>query len=139
MALKFRTVQREVRLGEDAGKTKTYAIAKSNGYCDMPKLCELVSARSSMSSADVKAVIDSINWVMYMELRSGNIVQLGEFGNFRFSIRSNGTDTEKAFSASDIKKAHIVFTPGANLRYTQDNVKYEHDKPVESDCDRPHA
>ncbi|GHU58295.1 DNA-binding protein [Bacteroidia bacterium] len=136
MALKFRTVQREVLLGDDAGKIKTYAVAKANGYCDIDKLCELVSARSTVSSADVKAVIDSMNWVMHIELRSGNIVQLGEFGNFRLSVKSNGTETEKEFNATNIKKARIIFTPGTSLRSTQSNVSFEHDKPIEKESDK---
>ncbi|GHV47639.1 hypothetical protein FACS1894181_01500 [Bacteroidia bacterium] len=129
MALKYRTVQVELLFGSEAGKKKTYAVAKANGYCDMQKLCNLVSARSSMSSADVKAMVDSLNWVMELELKSGNIVQLGEFGNFRMSIRSRGTDTEAEFNASRIKKAHIIFSPGVSLRSMQANMHYEHEKP----------
>ena len=90
MALKFRKVQRKVMVGEEKDQVKTYAVAKASGYCDMEKLCELVSNRSAMSSADVKAVLDSLNWAMGLELRSGNIVQVGEFGNFRMSVRSKG-------------------------------------------------
>lgn len=139
MALKFRTVQRTIRIGADAGKVKTYAIAKSNGYCDMEKLCELVSARSAMSSADVKAVIDSLNWVMHIELRSGNIVQLGEFGNFRLSVRSKGEETEADFTAANIKKAKIVFYPGASLRDTKARVNFEKETPYEKECDKLHV
>jgi predicted histone-like DNA-binding protein len=132
MALKFRTVEKMILMGNEAGKVKTIAIAKTNGYCDTEKLCELISARSSISSADVKAVFDSLNWVMYMELRSGNIVQLGEFGSFRLSIRSRSTDTEDELRApSHIKKAHILFTPGASLRQTKNNVKFEHENSYE--------
>ncbi|MDH6304360.1 hypothetical protein M2459_001093 [Parabacteroides sp. PF5-5] len=56
MSLKFRKVQYKVLSGADAGKMKTYARAKSAGRCDMQKLCKLISARSAMSSADVKLV-----------------------------------------------------------------------------------
>ena len=139
MALKYRTFQVELLFGNEAGKKKTYAVAKANGYCDMEKLCNLVSARSSISSADVKAVVDSLNWAMDLELKSGNIVQLGEFGNFRMSIRSKGADTEEEFNASHIKKARIIFSPGAGLRSTQANMHYEHEKPYAVDKADPQA
>lgn len=129
MALKFRKVQRKVMAGLEAGKTKTYAMAKANGYCDLQKLCKMISARSAMSSADVKAILDSLNWVMDVELQAGNIVQLGEFGNFRLSIKSEGTETEKDFTASNIKRSRIVFTPGASLRETNRGVAFEYDQP----------
>ena len=52
MTLKFRKVQRKVLSGDDKDKVKTYAMARSSNYCDMDKLCELISSRSAMSSAD---------------------------------------------------------------------------------------
>lgn len=141
MALKFRKVQHKVLSGEDKGKTKTYARAKSSGQCDMTKLCKLVSARSSMSSADVKAVLDSLNWVMDLELQAGNTVQLGEFGNFRLSISSNGEEEAENFTAANIRKTKIVFSPGKSLRLTKDTLNYEYEKPYEKeeDCNRLHV
>lgn len=131
MALKFRKLQRKVMTGSEAGKVKTYGVAKSSGYCDMKKLCKLISARSAMSAADVKSIIDSLNWAMDLELQSGNIVQVGEFGNFRLSISTDGTDTMEDFDATKIKKAKIVFSPGASLRTTREEVTYEYDKPYQ--------
>ena len=78
-----------------------------------------------MSSADVKAILDSLNWAMGLELRSGNIVQVGEFGNFRLSVKSTGTENEDDFNASKIKKARIVFTPGSSLRWSNQITKFE--------------
>lgn len=125
MSLKFKKVQRKIMFGADKDKVKTYAMAKASGYCDMVKLCELISNRSAMSSADVKAILDSLNWAMGLELRSGNIVQVGEFGNFRLSVKSTGTENEDDFNASKIKKACIVFTPGSSLRWSNQITKFE--------------
>lgn len=125
MALKFKKVQRKIMFGADKDKVKTYAMAKASGYCDMAKLCELISNRSAMSSADVKAVLDSLNWAMGLELRSGSIVQVGEFGNFRLSVKSFGTENKDDFNASQIKKARIIFTPGASLRWSNLITKFE--------------
>jgi len=129
MALKFRKVQRKILSGEEAGKTKTFAMAKASGYCDMTKLCKLISARASISSADVKAVLDSLNWVMDVELQSGNIVQLGEFGNFRLSIKSGGTEDESEFTANQIRRARVIFYPGSSLRTTSRDVNYQCEEP----------
>ena len=90
MSVKYRTVKRRVLAGEDEGQTKTYGVAKASYYCDMDKLCELVASRSAMSSGDVKSMLDSLNWVIGLEMRSGAIVQVGELGNFRLSLRTEG-------------------------------------------------
>lgn len=91
MAVKFKVVKRKVLNGAEKDSVKNYAIAKTSGTSDLNKLCKLICSRSTLSSADVKAVLDSLNWAMDLELSSGNVVQLGEFGNFRMSINSEGT------------------------------------------------
>lgn len=141
MALKFRVVKRKVLNGVDKDQVKNYAMAKANGVSGLDKLCKLICSRSTLSSADVKAVLDSLNWAMDLELSSGNVVQLGEFGNFRLSICSEGTATEEEFDATKIKKARIIFFPGSSLRATRSDVSFTPDdvKLVEAACDKPHA
>lgn len=43
MSLKFKKVQRKVLNGVNEDQARTYAMAKASGYCDMEKLCELIS------------------------------------------------------------------------------------------------
>lgn len=124
MAVKFRKVKRKILAGTEKDKVKTFAVAKATGVCDMEKLCKLISGHSTVSSGDVKAVLDALNWAMDLELQSGNIVQVGELGNFRFSVSSEGTETEKDFNASKIKRAHLVFSPGKSLRGTRDDATF---------------
>lgn len=140
MSLKYRTVKRKVLAGQEKDQVKTYGVAKSSYYCDMWKLCELVASRSAMSSGDVKSILDSLNWVIDLELRSGAIVQVGELGNFRMSLSSKGAADGEKFTADMIKKARIVFTPGSILRNTSLNASFESDdvKTVTEECDKPH-
>ena len=116
MAVKFKVVKRKVLNGAEKDSVKNYAIAKTSGTSDLNKLCKLICSRSTLSSADVKAVLDSLNWAMDLELSSGNVVQLGEFGNFRMSINSEGTNTPEA---------RIIFFPGSALRTTRNEVNFE--------------
>lgn len=124
MAVKFKVVKRKVLNGAEKDSVKNYAIAKTSGTSDLNKLCKLICSRSTLSSADVKAVLDSLNWAMDLELSSGNVVQLGEFGNFRMSINSEGTNTPEDFDATKIKGARIIFSRLA-LRTTRNEVNFE--------------
>ena len=84
MAVKFKVVKRKVLNGAEKDSVKNYAIAKNVGdFGPQQIMLKLICSRSTLSSADVKAVLDSLNWAMDLELSSGNVVQLGEFGNFR--------------------------------------------------------
>ncbi|MDR1200342.1 MAG: hypothetical protein LBL58_01765 [Tannerellaceae bacterium] len=140
MSLKFKKVARKVLSGKEKGEIKYYAVAKSSGLSGVDKICKLISARSTVSSADVKAVFDSLAWAMDLELSSGNVVQLGELGNFRLSISSQGAATKEDLNANKIKKVRIIFSPGAILRDTRQNMYYEalETEVEEKECDRPH-
>lgn len=120
MAQGYKLVTRKVTdLKGGAAQEKIYAIPDYNGHTDMDTLCVMIGARSTVSSADVKAVLDNLNFILDMELRAGRIVQLGEFGNFRLSLSSNGASDKKSFSQADVKGARVIFTPGASLRNTK--------------------
>ena len=67
MAVKFKVVKRKVLNGAEKDSVKNYAIAKTSGTSDLNKLCKLICSRSTLSSADVKAVLDSLNWAMDLE------------------------------------------------------------------------
>ena len=68
MAVKFKVVKRKVLNGAEKDSVKNYAIAKTSGTSELNKLCKLICSRSTLSSADVKAVLDSSNWAMDLEL-----------------------------------------------------------------------
>ena len=79
MAQGYKLVTRKVTdLKGGAAQKKVYAIPDYNGYTDMETLCMTIGARSTVSSADVKAVLDNPNFVLDMELRAGRVVKLGE-------------------------------------------------------------
>ena len=73
----------------------------------------------------MKAVLDSLNWAMDLELSSGNVVQLGEFGNFRMSINSEGTNTPEDFDATKIKGVRIIFSRARPCGPTRNEVNFE--------------
>ena len=71
-------------------------------------------------------------------LDEGNIVQMGDLGNFRMSLKTaTATATEKEFKASCIEKGKVLFYPGSDLRKlckTLDFALYKSDgKPDSGD------
>ena len=144
MAQKFKLVERR-NLGKDAATTprKVYAQAINNGYVSFDELCSDISELCSLTSADVKAVMDRMNYVRDKNLKSGRIVQFGEIGNFRLSVGSSGSASEESFTSAQIRKPKIVFTPGSKLRSTRNLTTFEKvtpqvvAQPVE--CDKEHV
>ena len=89
-------------MSEDAapGKKLYYATAVSAGEMTLEELCEDIAESSTVTSADVKAVLDRLGWVLSKNLKAGRIVQVGELGNFRMTLGSSGTPTIEEFNAS---------------------------------------
>lgn len=130
MSQKFKLVKRK-NLGKDAATIpqKVYAQAINNGYVTFDELCQEISESCTLTSADIKAVMDRMNSTLDRNLRAGRIVQFGEIGNFRLAVGSSGSETETAFSSSMIRTPKIVFTPGRSLRSTRANTTFERYTP----------
>lgn len=130
MAVKFKKVKRRVMNGEEEGTFKFYARANSTGVTDLDTLCMLICAQASLSKADVKSVLESLDFAMDYELRGGRTVKLGNVGTFRMSLRSEGATTKKDLTAHNILKGKIIFTPGPTLKEACREVSF---KPFEKD------
>lgn len=142
MALAFRKVKRKIRIGKDQGKEKYFAVAKKMGLTPFNEVCELVSRNSSMSSADVKSVLDSLSWVICHELRGGRAAQVGELGNFRLTLSAEGQEESDKVTAHTVRRSKVIFSPGAELRDMVSKMTYvPYDEvivTVEVPCNKPH-
>ncbi|MCS2856146.1 hypothetical protein NXV76_09260 [Parabacteroides distasonis] len=101
MALQYKIMMREVSdLKGGAKVEKAFAVPVYTGYTELEDICKAISERSALSSADVKGVLDSLNYVLDLELRGGRIVRMGELGNFRMSFSSKAADPAAKFNAT---------------------------------------
>lgn len=87
MAIKY-TVHETPQPGSRKKKPLVHARALSCGTKKIDDICALVCSRSSISPADVKAVLDSMVWVIGLSLSSGNHVELENLGHFSPSLRT---------------------------------------------------
>lgn len=62
---------------------------------------------------------------MKRSLGKGEVVKVGELGNFQLQFGSSGTATKKEFNQSLIKSRRIVFRPGKMLREAVNNYSFE--------------
>ena len=62
---------------------------------------------------------------MIQELENGNIVRLGNIGNFQIGITSTGSETPKAVTATKITKAKVNFRSGKSFNKMLKNLEYK--------------
>lgn len=85
----------------------------------LAQIVKRIEKRSTVSSADVKAVLDALQYEVIEALQNGNSVRLGDLGSFRLSIKANGSDTSaeaKKTGANAIKAINVQFTKSTAMR-----------------------
>jgi len=116
MSIKYKVIQRGQPGVSGGGVQKYYASSNISGKQTLEDLTNLIELSSTVSGADIRAVLYSMVKVMQSSLADGKVVQLGELGTLRVNISSNGEDTEEEVSASTIKSSKVVFTPGIDIK-----------------------
>lgn len=96
---------------------KYYAVARSGRKVTVKEVCKRITERSSYSKGELEGCIGEFLLEIINVLGEGNIVQMGDLGNFRMSVKTGTpTDTAKEFKASCISKGKVLFYAGSELR-----------------------
>ena len=101
-------------------QVKYYAQIANTSPVNLDVITELVQAQSTVSAADVKAVLDQLQVIVQEQLRNGRSIRLGDLGSFRPTLSSTRSDTAAAVKSKDIKRVNVVFVPSA---YIQQDLK----------------
>jgi len=124
MAVKYRVIKKGQPGVPGGGAQKFYAATVNSGVQDIDALTRSIEKISTVSGADIRAVIYALTDVISNDLAQGDIVRLGELGSLRVSISSDGFDDEKDVSAKAVRKARILFAPGTMLKNMIKTLKY---------------
>ena len=124
MAISYVLVERGNPRKPDEPK-KFHGQARSVGTIDMKGVARRISRDSTtVSDTDAYAVLNEFVKIIPEYLRDGYIVKLGDLGTFQISIGSAGSETEKSFHSSLIRKPKVGFRPGEALKEMLATLKY---------------
>ena len=123
MSVKYNIVERGNPSNREAPK-KFYPSILSSGRVTTRELAEMAAQRSTMSSIDMMAAIESFLAIIPEQLAKGNIVELGEFGNFWLRIEAEGAETEDAVRADLITAVKPRFNPGKLFKQGLDGIDF---------------
>ena len=77
------------------------------------------------SKGTIKGVLADIASCLREQLLNGNKVELEGLGTFGITLNSQGAESLKTFTADNIKKINIVYTPDAELENLIDDAAFE--------------
>ncbi|MFH1907954.1 MAG: HU family DNA-binding protein [Chloroflexota bacterium] len=124
MTVKFNIVERGNPGNAEAPK-KFYPSIKSDGRMTLRELVKEISIISTVSSTDTMAVLEALLNIIPKELSKGNIVELGDFGNFWLKAKAEGADTSEAVRATQINTLLPRFNPGKEFKKVLDAIEFE--------------
>lgn len=125
MPIKYKVIQRVQPGVSGGGDKKYYATNTISGEKTLVDLTKEIEKISTVSGADIRAVLYALVDVMQSSLADGNAVRLGELGSLRVSISSEGKATEKEVTAASIRGAKVLFTPGKDLKKMLDTLEFQ--------------
>ena len=124
MTVKFNVVERG-RPGHSEAPKKHYPSIQSTGRVSLRQLAERASDRSTLSTADMMAAIETLLTIIPDELAHGNIVELGDFGNFWLRFSAEGVDDVSKVRGDLITTLLPRFNPGKRFKQALAAVKFE--------------
>jgi len=125
MTVKFKVVEKSQPGVAGGGEKKFYATVVSKGEVTLDDMTSLIEEISTVSGADIRAVLYAMVSVASRSLTNGQIIRLGDLGSLRVSISSEPADTSEKVTSSVIKGSKVIFSPGPKLKVTLDNLKFE--------------
>lgn len=93
-----------------------------SGALSLNEVANRIAKRSTMHTADIKAVLSALEGVAGDALTSGHTVRLGDLGSFRLTcVATGGEDDAANVTAKHVSRLRIRFTPsGAMQRMLRD-------------------
>jgi predicted histone-like DNA-binding protein len=125
MTIKYNVIEKGQPGVAGGGEKKFYASTLTNGEMTLTKLTKNIEKISTVSGADIRAVVYAMVDVMKDALADGQIVRLGDLGSLRISLSSHPEETAEDVNANSIKSAKTIFTPGKELKEMLKILEYE--------------
>ena len=124
MSIKFNIVERG-KPGDSEAPKKYYPSIQSTGRVSVRRLAERASVISTLSTPDMMAAIEALLTIIPEELADGNIVELGDFGNFWLRFSAEGTEEIAGVRGDQITTLIPRFMPGKQFKRVLGGVTFE--------------
>lgn len=116
MSVKFKPVQIAMPLSRNYGKW--YAKMVPTGTVTSQQLAQEVAHSSTVTQADMLAVLWSLAEAIRRHLLNSEIVHVDGLGSLRIGFRAKAKDTPRDVSADDIHGLRVVMTPERKFQQT---------------------
>ena len=125
MSVKIKSVAKGQPGVVGGGDKKHYASPVMEGEMNIDALTKAIEKICTVSGADIRAVLYALVDVSIDGLERGAIIRMGDLGNLRITLSSEGKLSAQEVTGASVKKAGIIFTPGSRLKEMLKSLKYQ--------------
>lgn len=113
-------------LGQKEGESEQYhARVLPRMTASFDDVSEYISESSTLTTGDVKAVIDALAKAMVKELKMGNRFHIEGIGYFQMTVDCPPTDNPGAARANAVRFKSVSFQPEITLKRKLRNTQFE--------------
>ena len=116
MAIKVKAMERQLKVGKDAGQYRFMMQAEIYNTLTPQKVVNEASVRSGISEGALSAAWDAIGQVVKVWATEGHSVAIPGLGNMRFGVRATTVEDVNKVSSSLITTRRVIFTPSVEIR-----------------------
>lgn len=103
------------RKNPKTGVAKYYANIAPTTPWKQADVIEEIEKNCTLTSSDIKACLDALQFVVQKALLAGCSVRMGDLGSFRPTLSSTASDTAEQVTADNVKRVHCRFTCSGSL------------------------
>ena len=112
--IKYKVIPRKNMLTE---QVLFYGQIVQEGVIGLNELADEIQATSTVTRADILAVLADLENVITKTLRNGKGVKLGDLGSFRPTIKGSGVEEKADYESNLIRKVNVIFIPSTKMKY----------------------
>ena len=110
MAIKVKAMERQLKVGKDAGQYRFMMQAEIYNTLTAQKVISEASVRSGIAEGALSAAWDAIGQVVKVWATEGHSIAIPGLGNMRFGVRATSVDDVNKVSSGLITARRVIFT-----------------------------
>lgn len=113
--MEFKKVKRNVTVGHTPGVKYMAQIVRGETI-DFNAMADMIEKSSTVSKADVLAVLEQMQTTALWMMQAGHSVRFGDLGIFTPTAKVKAVNTEEEVTAETIQRIYTRFTPSVEMK-----------------------
>ena len=116
MAIKVKAVERQLKVGKDAGSFRFMLQAEIYNTLSAQKVISEAAVRSGIPEGALSAAWDAIGQVVKVWATEGHSIAIPGLGRMRFGVRATTVDDVSKVSNGLITTRRVIFSPSTEIK-----------------------